>query len=800
MPDASFPELLRLHRRRAGLTQEQLALRAGLGVRTLRDLERGKVRRPHRESVRLLAQALALSGEPRARFLSAAAALAAGDGPQGGAPPVPAQLPPDVADFTGRDALGGELLALLTRREAPTAVVVSAVAGRAGVGKTALAVHVAQQARAAFPDGQLYVNLRGAQAQALDPSAVLARFLQALGIEPSRVPAEPEERATLFRSLLADRRVLVVLDNAASEAQVRPLLPAGPGCAVLVTSRRRLTGLEGARRLDLDVLDEAEALTLLGRVAGPDRLGDDPGAAATVVAACGRLPLAVRIAGAKLAARPEWTVGDLAARLADERRRLDELRAGDLEVRGSAALSYRTLSAGARRAFRLLGLLDTPDFAAWVAAALLDADLDRAQVLVDDLVDAQLLDETSSDATGTLRYRFHDLMRVYARELAQQDDDTDAALSRALSGWLSLAAEGERRLPDTPTSVHPPGPRPWSAPAGLAERLLDAPLSWFQAEQQALIDAIEQACRARMVTPAWELAAHLIPWFALRSQWEPWRHTHEIALDACRGAGDRKGEATMLLGLGALSSHVSDEAPAYYQRALDLFREAGDGRGEARALSELSTALHGMMRFGDALRAADDALVLSRRHQLVGVETDALLSRAQALLDLGRVEEALVANTQSLLLLRGSGARRMEAQALSQLARARRAAGDLVVAAGLLEESLHIARDLGDEFGEAYLLVEYAEVQALLERNDEAELALAASRDLCQAISAPSLEAFGAFTLGNLRRAQGRLAEAGACFARAAELWDAVGNVGRAATARAAAAAVAQPPGPDASA
>lgn len=195
MAGVSFPELLRLHRRRAGLTQEQLALRAGLGVRTLRDLERGRVRRPQRESLRLLTEALALSGESRARFISAATALAAEGEPPNGVP-VPAQLPPDVADFTGRDALGREILALLTREVTPTAVVVSAVAGRAGVGKTALAVHVAQQVRARFPDGQLHVNLRGAEAQALDPSAVLARFLQALGTEPGAIPQDPEERAS----------------------------------------------------------------------------------------------------------------------------------------------------------------------------------------------------------------------------------------------------------------------------------------------------------------------------------------------------------------------------------------------------------------------------------------------------------------------------------------------------------------------------------------------------------------------------------------------------------------------------
>ncbi|HSO56430.1 MAG TPA: helix-turn-helix domain-containing protein, partial [Actinomycetes bacterium] len=332
---AGFGTLLRAHRTRLPLTQEELAERAGLSERTLRNLEGGRIHRPYPDTIRRLADALNLTGEERLDFEGAARQVT---GPLG---PVPCQLPPDVADFTGRAREVAGLRARFTAASGDPgpadAVVLSAVAGKAGVGKTALAVHVAHQLRVGgqFPDGQLYVNLRGAEQRPLDPAAVLARFLRALGVRGPAVPEDLEEREAMYRARLADRRVLVVLDNAASEAQVRPLLPGGPGCAVLVTSRRRLSGLEGARLVELEVLTPRQAMELLSRVVGATRTAAEPEAATAIVAYCGYLPLAVRIAGAKLAARRRWSLRRLADRLADERGRLSELSAGDLEVRAS---------------------------------------------------------------------------------------------------------------------------------------------------------------------------------------------------------------------------------------------------------------------------------------------------------------------------------------------------------------------------------------------------------------------------------------------------------------------------------
>jgi transcriptional regulator with XRE-family HTH domain len=356
--------MVRARRRRARLTQEHLAERAGLSPRTIRALERGEVRRPRPDSVALLVDALGLTGGPREEFEAAAWE---GDRPgPPGLPAAPCQLPTDLADFTGRAeqvALVQEVLADARPAGTPTAVVVSAVAGKAGVGKTALAVHVAHRLRPRFPDGQLYVDLRGAEPQPLDPAEVLSRFLRALGVDGAAIPADIEERTALYRARLADRRVLVVLDDAVDEAQVRRLLPGTAGCGVLATSRARLSSLEGARLVDLDVLTPGQAVELLGRIAGAARVAAEPEAAAAIVGYCGRLPLAVRIAGAKLVGRPHWSLDRLAALLADERGRLDQLAAGDLEVRASVALSYQALTGEQQRTFRLLGLLEAPDFA-----------------------------------------------------------------------------------------------------------------------------------------------------------------------------------------------------------------------------------------------------------------------------------------------------------------------------------------------------------------------------------------------------------------------------------------------------
>jgi hypothetical protein len=399
-----------------------------------------------------------------------------------------------------------------------TAVTICAVAGQAGVGKTALAVHVAHRLCERFPDGQLFVDLRGIEACPLAPVDVLAELLRALGVHGSAIPEGLQERAKRYRTRLAEQRVLVVLDNAASEAQVRPLLPAGPTCAALVTSRARLAGLEAARTFVLDVLPSHQAVELLGKIVGQSRVAAEPEAARTIVGFCSGLPLAVRVAGAKLVRRPYWRLARLAERLADEHRRLDELIVGDLEVRASVQLSYDGLSPAERRLFSLLGLVDAPDFAAWTGAALLEVPQRVAEDLVDRLVDAQLLDVAGAPGGGQTRYRFHDLLRVYARERAWEEEPETArtaALERVLGVWLTLAQHADALL--QPSGPQRPG-APDTAPSRLvaavvSELVAPDPLAWFSVERTALTAAVAQAYAMGLWPLVWTLAGTLTAFF-----------------------------------------------------------------------------------------------------------------------------------------------------------------------------------------------------------------------------------------------------------------------------------------------
>ncbi|MGW4412122.1 ATP-binding protein [Nonomuraea sp. NPDC004702] len=352
------------------------------------------------------------------------------------------QLPPDIEDFTGRAEDAAELAKLLISREAETAVVVTALSGKGGVGKTSLALHVAHRVRDHFPDGQMYVNLRGVEAQVLDPAEVLGRFLRELGVDAESVPEQVEDRARMYRAQLADRRILLVLDNALNEQQVRPLLPGSATCAVLITSRARLGALSGAHTHALDVMTVEQGLDLLQNIVGKARVAAEPHGAREIVELCGQLPLALRIAGARLASRPIDRLAGFAVRLRDEQHRLDLLKVGDLEVRANFALSYQVCDEELRGAFRLLGMLKTADFSAWTLAALAGVSMHTAQEMLERLVDAELIEIAGDDRTGIRRYRFHDLLRVFARErLAVEETEAThkAALTRLLEFYIALA-------------------------------------------------------------------------------------------------------------------------------------------------------------------------------------------------------------------------------------------------------------------------------------------------------------------------------------------------------------------------
>jgi DNA-binding SARP family transcriptional activator/uncharacterized protein HemY len=680
----------------------------------------------------------------------------------------PCQLPPDIDDFTGREAAVAQVQELLESEQA-TAIVISAIAGKAGVGKTALALRVAHRLRLRFVDGQLYVNLRGAEAQALDPADVLAEFLRGLGVEGALIPDGLEDRVRLYRSRLADRRVLVVLDNAASEAQVRPLLPGSQGCAVLVTSRARLGGLEAAHSLTLDVLAPDQAVELLAKLAGPGRVAAEPEAARQIVWLCGWLPLAVRIAGARVAGRSHWRLALLAERLADERRRLDELVIGDLEVRASVALSYRGQGEQERRLFRLLGLLVAPSFPAWVAATLLDMGLAEAEGLLERLVDAQLVEPAGQDQAGQLRYRLHDLLRVYARERLRLEEPIlaqRASLERLLQAYLALAERADALL--EPSGVNHYGGDPAQGPHDHPATAIveHDPLGWLEAEHASLVAAVDQGCDADIVEPGWRLATALVSFFGARAHWDDWQRTHTMALAAVRRTGDREAEGRVLGSLADLYVARSrfDEASRCLEQGLMAFRETGNRRGELQSLVGLGGIDRRQGRFDDAVRRLEQSLLGLQELGWRSGEAHTLFELGEAYREQGRLGAAAVCLEESLRLMHAIGDRLWEAPILRGLGLTQFAQGRFGEAIAYLEQSLALTRASGDQHGEAYVLQSLGEVHRTQGCLEDAESCLEPSLALARTTGDRTAEAYAMYSLGEVRRQQGRLEEAAGCL------------------------------------
>jgi tetratricopeptide (TPR) repeat protein len=633
------------------------------------------------------------------------------------------QLPPDIVDFTGRDQLVAKVEGLV--REQATgqaALTISAVAGKGGVGKTTLAVHVAHRLRQQFTDGQLYVNPRGAEARPLDPQAVLADFLRALGVHGASIPDNLDGRSRLYRLRLADKRMLVVLDNAADEAQVRPLLPGVSGCAVLVTSRKPLAGLEGARLLPLDVLDEQSAIALLAKIAGRARVAGEPEAARRIVRLCGYLPLAVRIAGGRLAVKTHWTLGRLVERLEDEHVRLTELHAGDLDVRASFVLSYSALQAAEQQAFRLLGLVQAQDFAAWPLAALLGGTIRRAEELIEELVDAQLLDVAGIDATECVRYRLHDLLRLFAGELASDitSADRDAAVERLGAACLALACAAEDRFQPGEVHVVDTATR-WGSDQLEAELLKD-PVAWFTVERRPLIAVVEQLHGLGLWELTWELAHTLAPFFEMRAHWEDWERTHALALEASRNAGSLLGEAAILFDLGALHRDRGNlpEALRSYRHARRNFRELQNRHGEAAVLLGMGIIHRNERQWEKAERELQAALRL-----FVGTGDRRLAAQARRSLGIvlgaqQEFEQAIGCFNAAGRAFRELGDRRAEAYNWRGLGDVYRDSHDWTLALDCYQQSLAMVRGLHDLRGEGRALQGIGRTHATQERHEEA--------------------------------------------------------------------------------
>jgi len=622
----------------------------------------------------------------------------------------PMQLPIDISDFTGRAEGVNRLCELHPRDEdddSPGAVMVAVVTGAGGLGKTTLAVHAAHRLRPRFPDGQLYVDLLGATVQPLAPGDVLARFLRDLGVDDKHIPVDEDERAALYRTRLAGRRVLIVLDNARDSAQVRPLLPGSSSCAVLVTSRKNLPALPAARLVDLDVLETVEARALFAGIVGAQRADAEPDATGEVLTACAGLPLAIRIAGARLAARPRWTVRALADRLRSQRGRLDELKVGDLAVRASFEVSFADLppattadGIGPAQAFRLLGLWEGPTIGLPAAAALFGQPDARTVDALEQLVDVHLLESPDLD-----RYRLHDLLRVYASELSEAEPAQvrENATRRILSWYLNTAEAAARIISPhyvrVPVGSADPGIRP------LTFGSPDEALKWSEDERASLVAATRQAAASGLLDIAWQLPAATMGFFYRHSHWADWITTHRIGLDSARKLADRQAEAWMLNNLGmAYGLQRSEEAIGFFEQALAIDQEIGDRRHEARATTNMATAWTHLGRFSEALEASERSLVLQREIGRRYGEGVALGNMGWAYRELGRSEEAIACIQEALTIFRELDDKMAEADSLSELGDVYLSLDRIADALHSLSESRGMWRSIGNLHGEATTL------------------------------------------------------------------------------------------------
>ncbi|MFI5621432.1 AfsR/SARP family transcriptional regulator [Streptomyces sp. NPDC051567] len=638
---------------------------------------------------------------------------------------IPRQLPADTSDFVGDEeritGIGRTLLGEGGRRAVGLAVIV----GKPGTGKSTLATHIAHRlSETGFPDGQLYCDLRGTGTPATS-GEVLGRFLRALGIPGPVIPDSQDERAEMYRTLLASRRVLVVLDDAASESQIRPLLPGSNRCAVLVTSRVRLTGLPGAHRVELDVMGTEQALELLVRVIGADRVAHERVAAEALIRTVGGLPLALRIVAARLAARPHWSLASMVHRLANERHRLDELTHGEMTMRASLSLTHDGLAAEDRRLLRLLSLAQGPTLPGWLAGALLDDDRPFPSDLLEPLVDVQMLDVVGVESTGGFRYRFHEIIRVFAREqLAAHDapQAQSAALGRMMGGWMSLAEQAHRRIYGGDfTVLHGGAPR-WDPPASCVDELLVDPLEWLDSEHANLVQAVEHAAREQMDEVCWDLATTLATLFEARGYLDDWERTHQLALEAVLRAGNRRGRAAVLSSLGALYLGRSqpDEARSALTSALGVFQELGDRQG--LALCHRDLALLERMRgdedramtlYDRALRDFDQVGDVVGRAIVLTQSAHIWMRRGQTATAQSRLDEALS-------IYRSVGYTGGQARTLRRAGQLLQGQGEHERAVVTFTEVLELCRDSGDVIGEGHLLRDLGHAHAELGRGEEA--------------------------------------------------------------------------------
>lgn len=643
--------------------------------------------------------------------------------------PVPAQLPLEASGFSGRHEELAMLYAMLPAKsagpgeadseaprpdEAGAAVPIVVISGTAGIGKTALAIRFGRQVAKRFPGGQLYAPLRGLDPAStpVAPGEVLRSFLHALGVPPHRIPADTEERAALYRSLLDGKRMLIVLDCARNVAQVRPLLPGSPGCLVIVTSRNEMTGLvaaEGAMPLTLDVLSHAEAREMLARRLGRHRVAAEPEAAEEIIEACARLPLALSIAVGRAVGRPKRPLAELAAELRDARGRLDALEADDAatDVRAVLSWSYHQLSPAGARMFRLLGVHPGPDISLSAAASL--AAVTRAQA------GAALRELTRSHMVAEhlpARFSFHDLLRAYAIDQAERYDDESerrAALHRTLDHYLHTAMTATVRFSPHRSPLRMATPQPGVIPADFSAK--EQAMAWFDAEVPVLLALITQAYAEGFDTHAWQIPWALSPFFSRRGRLQEYVASQEIALSAARRLDDQLAQAHAhhLLGQAQAWLDDYDAAEPNARQSLDIFRDLGDRAGEAAVLNGLSVMLERQGRYPEALALALDALRMLKAAGYWWAQGTLENTAGWLYAHLGQFDEALAHCQRALGLHRESGYRGGAGDALDSLGFIYRHLGDNTRSREQYEQAVAIYREIGDHFHEGQSLAALGE-------------------------------------------------------------------------------------------
>jgi tetratricopeptide (TPR) repeat protein/transcriptional regulator with XRE-family HTH domain len=712
MATESLGDLLRRYRIRAGLTQAALAEKAGLSEQAISVLERGTRSRPRIDTVRALTAVLGLSTDEAAEFMTVARGksrkvrppLPDAETPVADSLPMPWQLPPAVPDFTGRAAQIEAVLSALRDPGRSGAVGLVAVTGMGGIGKTSLAVQAAHKLVDSYPDGHLYLNLRGyGPGEPMATADALRQLLRSLGLDVQLIPEGVEEASALLRSQLAGRRVLVLLDNATDVRQILPLLPGSPGSAVIITSRGSMATLPGARQIRLDALSEVESVELLSGVVGADRVAAEPAAAESLTLLTGRLPLAVRLIAARLAARPTWPIQHLVELLKDEGRRLDGLGSDETGVRANIASSVqfletsdRSLDREAARALPMLSVPDGSDLLTVVAAHLLDVPVQQADAILERLVDLNLLESVAPE-----RYRFHDLIRTYGRELAERSlspAERDAGLERILRFYTGFAWACQQlthaaspRLSLAVTSIDP-------VPA-LAEGT--SALRWLDEEQRILMDRYQQAANSSLAGSALfpELALAMFGYNESRSRWV---EMHELCL-----AG---GPIAQKLGLRLMAAWLEHDtaipevengsleaAAGHLFKALDMFRELSDSPGQARCCSSLTHVLGRLDRLDEALRFGNEALRLSQELGYRTVEGVSYVALGGLYDRKGDTERADEAFARGIELARELNDTRSLSKRYINTGFSHLLVGRLEDAKGPLQNSLEVAESVGND-------------------------------------------------------------------------------------------------------